>query len=282
MTAPTWHQDTIDSLSQLLAADPSVLALVIRGSLACADSIVDEWSDVDATIVVADGALDRYYLRPSWLAPLGDLLAWSAEDHGEIKTLRVCLDPFRRMDLSFVCPGSLQRPESLPFAPIPDPCRILWSRIPHLAQLAVPVTALPPDPATEIGHLERLNGSFWYKATLAIARIARNDLLVGGHLALDLARDCLVLQMVLRDRQEGTTIHRLGGWGNEVLNELSWQASGLGAAGLLRLIRRCCVLFDDLASQVSDAHQAHHVRIAGMIDQAASYCEATQRQWKAR
>ncbi|TNM64534.1 hypothetical protein FHN55_13495 [Streptomyces sp. NP160] len=58
---------------------------------------------------------------------------------------------------------------------------------------------------------------FRQAAALAVVKLARNDLLIGMHLALGLVQRCLVQAMVLRDRQLGTASHRVGGPFNEVV-----------------------------------------------------------------
>ncbi|MBO0813135.1 MAG: hypothetical protein J2P23_13970 [Microlunatus sp.] len=50
-----------------------------------------------------------------------------------------------------------------------------------------------------------------FLAALAAAKLGRGDKLIGGHLALEVLRACLVVAMQLRDRDLGTTVHRTGG-----------------------------------------------------------------------
>jgi hypothetical protein len=49
-----------------------------------------------------------------------------------------------------------------------------------------------------------------FLAALAVSKLGRGDRLVGGHLVLELLQYCLVQAMLLRDRDEGKTIHRTG------------------------------------------------------------------------
>lgn len=85
-------------------------------------------------------------------------------------------------------------------------------------------------------------------AALAVVRFARDDLLIGMHLALGLVQRCLVQAMVLRDRQLGTTSHRVGGPFNDVVARLDrlrrhpWTADG-GMA----LVRDAAEAYDELA-----------------------------------
>lgn len=49
-----------------------------------------------------------------------------------------------------------------------------------------------------------------FLAALAVSKLGRRDQLIGMHLVLELLQACLVQAMLLRDRDEGTHIHRAG------------------------------------------------------------------------
>jgi hypothetical protein len=271
MALELWQTHTLDQLSQLLAADPAVQALVLTGSLA-ADLPVDPWCDLDLKVVVAGTAMGRYFPSPTWLAPLGELVAWEAAEHGASQVLRVCLAPFRRLDISLLRAGELTVPADSGSGVTMGPERILWSRGQLLgAPLPNGIEArpgAPPAAAAVRSELERLSTGFWFGATLAIARTVRNDLLVGAHLALALIRDCLVLQMMRRDQHLGTTIHRCGSWGNELVAELAWPEPVGSAAAVLGLVDRSAVLFDRLAAQLSAEYRPRHPWLAPVIQAA--------------
>ncbi|MEO3946708.1 hypothetical protein [Gorillibacterium sp. CAU 1737] len=50
----------------------------------------------------------------------------------------------------------------------------------------------------------------WFKYFIAIKKFVRQDHLIGLHLLLDLVREYLVVEMLERDKQHGTNIHRFG------------------------------------------------------------------------
>ena len=50
-----------------------------------------------------------------------------------------------------------------------------------------------------------------FLAALAVTKLGRGDRLIGTHLVLEILQACLVQAMLLRDRDEGTTVHRVGG-----------------------------------------------------------------------
>lgn len=96
---------------------------------------------------------------------------------------------------------------------------------------------------------------FWFKAMLASYKVIRNDRLIALHLALDLVRDCCVVAMMLRDRAEGTNIHREGGTGNNVVANLESACSACTVTGILDIIEQSGVQFDQLASQWSEGYR---------------------------
>jgi hypothetical protein len=57
----TWQTHTLEQLSQHFAAEPDAKAFVLTGSLAAVDVTPDFWSDIDAKIILADQAIERYY-----------------------------------------------------------------------------------------------------------------------------------------------------------------------------------------------------------------------------
>ena len=83
----------------------------------------------------------------------------------------------------------------------------------------------------------------------------RDDLLIGLHLALDLPRYCLVLQMIRRDRALGAAIHRHGGFGNDLVARLCTDAQSWSPGEILGLIVRSSEIFDELAATLSPAYQ---------------------------
>jgi hypothetical protein len=65
-----------------------------------------------------------------------------------------------------------------------------------------------------------------FRAALAATKLGRGDRLIGTHLLLEILQACLVQAMVLRDRDEGTTLHRTGGPRDDL---------AVAVAGLLQL-----------------------------------------------
>lgn len=104
-----WQLPAADELAALLALDEAVRAIILKGSLVCGGA--DRFSDVDLTIIAEDGAIDRYAGYMHWLAPMGAVFAAQrfADDRGV--TMRLCLEDFRRFDLSFLCRSGIDEGE---------------------------------------------------------------------------------------------------------------------------------------------------------------------------
>ena len=113
---------------------------------------------------------------------------------------------------------------------------------------------------------------FWFKAAVAITKVVRNDLLIGLHLALDLTRDCLVLQMIRRDREKRTKNHRIGGWGNELVARFSWDGQKCSPVKILDLITRSCETFDELALRLSPSYSQRGPLLFSIIELARDAC----------
>ena len=277
---PTWQGRAIEQLGKLFLDDADARAFVLTGSLAGADGEVDEWSDLDAKVVLADQAVDRYYLSAAWLQPFGRLIG--AERHAGqcTRTLRVCLEGFQRFDLVFIPASALRNPSAWDQILFLQPYRVVWSRLPELAPDLKPnleaLIASPPSPEEfqniSSAEIERMADAFWFKAAAAITKVVRNDLLIGLHLTLDLARDCLVLQMMRRDRVKKTKIHRTGGWGNELAARLAWDGQESSPVKIIALITRSCEAFDELALALSPDYTPRGPHLFAAIERARAAC----------
>jgi hypothetical protein len=267
-----WHTLAVERLSQLFVKEPDARAFVLSGSLAAREIQEDAWSDVDAKIILADCALDRYFMSTAWLNPFGRLVGAERHERRFAKTLRVCLESFQRFDLTFIAESALETPSLWDRNPFHPEYAVVWSNIPDLETriASFPWAAEYQDVARE--EIERMADEFWFKATQAIVKVVRNDLLIGLHLALDLVRDSLVLQMIRRDREKRTTLHRIGGWGNELVTRFSWNGQEDSAEEILNLIRLNCEVFDELASELlPDYDQRGHLLFPS-IESAKQEC----------
>lgn len=259
-----WHEQTLQSLADLLEPDPDVVALAVFGSVAGATH--DEWSDIDLLLVVADCAFQRYFPTTDWLRPLGTIYA-SDPHSGELRsTTRVCFTDFRRLDLVITTESSIEQIRAWPRVPFYSASlRTLFSRSPRVDKLLAEPFEAPRPPSFSDDALSAMANGFWWKCVLAVTKVLRNDLLIALHLTLDLVRDCCVLRMLLRDRATGTTYHHSGGAGNDLVAQLDMTRFPYTAAGILDGIEQSAITFDRLAADWSSTYQEHRHPLVGWI-----------------
>lgn len=104
-------------------------------------------------------------------------------------------------------------------------------------------------------------------AALAAAKLGRGDRLIGLHLALDLMRSCLVQAMLLRDRDQGTTIHRFGSDRDALANEILSLA--VGTAGITprpSIVERAVELYGRWRSELEPDYRPDWSGLHAMID----------------
>jgi len=271
-----WQQRALREVAAFLEADEAVRAVVVTGSLAREHAPLDAWSDIDLVVVLADGMVGRFFPGTAWLSALGEVygLDQSATPWGGVT--RVCFADFRRVDLILIAESSFPVADTWASTPLWAGARALLSRsavVDAALARAIPPPAFAPVSAE---RFERMVEQFRFKATLAVGKVVRADLLIALHLALDLVRDCCVLGMMLRDRAAGTTHHRVGGGGNLLVPQLGATQHPYTALGILDSIARSVRIFDDLAQQWDPAHQDHHQPLLAWIDDAREIVIASQ------
>jgi predicted nucleotidyltransferase len=263
-----WQQSIVSQISRILRDDPEAKAFVLIGSLAQKEVQVDEWSDVDAVVILTETALDRYFLSVEWLGSLGRPIGVERHEAGSAKTLRVCLEGLRRIDLTLVPESALADASSWEHNLLAEPYVILWSRIDGLEAKMSTLPSAQPFRDISDAEITHRADEFWSKASVAVVKVLRSDLLVAAHLVLDLVRDCLVLQMIRRDREKGTTVHRTGGFGNEIVAKLWTGGQGSSPDEMLSLLERSCLVFDELASFLWDGYEERTRHLLPAIERA--------------
>jgi predicted nucleotidyltransferase len=271
-----WQELLLHELSEALRAEVGVRALVLTGSLADSTVSPDEWSDIDLTAIVADRAAADVLSRSGCLARHGEVIGLERHDDPGSTTLRVCFAPCRRVDISLV-PEAVLKSAARGESSRPTRAHLLlWSKLSDLEGQIQEQFPAPPFRGHSAEGIATLVEAFWFKAATAIAKTARNDLLVGLHLALDLCRDCLVLRMIDRDQAEGTNIHRMGRSGDEAATELLPTDAATTANGILDLVRRSTLTFDNLALQVLPGYLRRAGALAPALCRAEAVCGLRQ------
>jgi len=265
-TPDLWQSDAVHALRAALKDDDAVKALVLIGSCASRDVEPDPWSDVDVVVVVEDAAVPRFFPTLDWLDALGEVYASSLEDNGPPNVIRAYFTDGRRLDAIVLRESTLATIDDWGLNLFCYGARPLFSRCPALdraLERGFAPSASKPPPAE---HLARISDDFWFKAMLAVHKVARNDLLVALHLSLDLIRDCCVLGMLLRDRQTGTNHHRDGSAGEPFVDELTAAHHAYTAHGILRSIEQSSIIFDGLSSRWCESHRSRRQPLLRWIE----------------
>jgi hypothetical protein len=159
----------------------------------------------------------------------------------------------RRVDIVFMTATTVKQSDQVKFW---QPLRIVFSKLTALTeQLLKPDNDSSfslPSPA----EFERMTNQFWYRSTVAVYKVIRDDWLIAWHLALELMQDCCVLGMMLRDRLAQTNHHHSGPMGSDIVSPLLALPTAYTATAILDLIAETAVLFDDLAGQWSKEYEA--------------------------
>jgi len=265
-----WQEDTLLELKAVLQSFRSISAAFVVGSLANEAVQEDYWSDIDLIVVVTDQVRHQFYSDTAWLAQFPPLFAVSRSQDPPRYTLRVCFSDMRRIDFIFILESAFQVSGTQELDRFDPHRRILFSRSievdPVLSENTQ--TILPLEEQSPDSQFSELSNDFWFKGSLAVYKIVRNDLLIAFHLALDLIRDCLVVKMMLRDRTEGTTRHRIGGLGNDLVAHLTAQPIDSSPGGLLALIESTSQSFETLVDEWSPEAAGKSRPLLGWIRQA--------------
>jgi predicted nucleotidyltransferase len=249
-----WQTQAIKELQTLLTQNDKVIAFAVFGSVLHPHEKLDTWSDLDCLLVVNEEAYSQFYPAKGWLEPFGELYTQQQSETMFYGTLRACFVDFRRLDILVTIPSNLIQLTAWPRVPFWEGLHLVFSRSDPITQFlsqAFPATE-PTFPSPS--QFDEMVNHFWFKAMLAGYKIIRDDRLIALHLALDLVRDCCVIGMMLRDRSGGTNIHREGGEGNNVVENLQDACSSYTSTGILDIIEQSAIQFDQLTAQWSRAY----------------------------
>ncbi len=232
----TWQRALAEQASRTALDEPGVESVEVTGSLADPDAELDAWSDVDLRVVLAGGS---EFDGSRFVARFGTPWALTTQTTTGELVHRVVYDDGRRLDLVVVTRGGV------PLGGV---------RVPRSVAGAV-----------ADGSLVEVRQA----AALAVAKLARDDLLIGMHLALELVQHCLEQAMVLHDRELGTTSHRTGGPFNEVVARLDGlRRHPWTPAGGMALVREAADVHDELAVRLDPSHVADWSGLDALLRQA--------------
>jgi hypothetical protein len=215
------------------------------GSLAA--GAVDEWSDVDALVIVPDGDLAGFWPDRSWLPPFGRLGDPVAYKHWPFRTssgvTQVLLDDGRHLDIMVIEDSAAEE------------------RLALLADLR-PVTG--PD------SLDRIANELLFDAMGAVTRSARDERLLATQLALRLVDHCLAASMVIRALSTGTCVHPGPSAHDALVDLLPAIPSGPRPDDILRLVTAAFDCFDQITAHAGYKPTFPRTAIDRLIQRATS------------
>ena len=226
-----WREELLEKVVACAATFSDAVSVEVFGS--SVNGEMDAWSDLDVRLSVPGKLFARMFPAKEWLGALGDiwvLRQWFDETSA---TTRLVFRDGRRLDLRFE----------------PGDGRTLEISL--------------PEPESKLAGLD---AEFRFVAVQAVAKLGRNDLLIGAHLVLELERMDLVVAMLLRDRDLGTTTHRRGGPYNHVVQRIG--GPGVTVGDWLDRIERAMVLFGKLSRQLDAGWREDWGPLQGFIEQA--------------
>lgn len=244
MATELWQQKTLEEIKKLFSNYNSVHGLAISGSLNT--DIVDIWSDIDLIVVVEDDKIPEFANDLGWLKPLGTIFAYQNKGDEYSTTIRVVFEDFKRTDFVFTTVSALK-------AIVQSPRSNLWQNIKVIYSDSEVIKTLLdseyiPEKPKEFSkkQFQDLVNNFWFISSLSLSKVIRKDLLVALHLALDLYKECLLLAILIRDKETGTTLHKTGGMGNDLAKSIHIPLKDTSQEAILDLLKQCGQEFQKL------------------------------------
>lgn len=258
----------LENLISYFKLNSNVLGLLLFGSYAQPDYQPDYWSDIDVLVVVRDSELDYFFPALEWLNSLGKIYTYSQSSDKFRFTTRVCFDDFSRIDFVITTEGNLAEISKWSSVPFFSGLKVLFSWSPVVDNITTQKFSKPDNPSVTQEQLTEMIRDFRFKSMLTVYKVVRGDLLIALHLAQDLIRDCSVLGMILRDRATGTTIHKHGGTGNQLVLQLEVAQKPFTSLGILDSIKESNVIFERLVREWSSDYQENRQPLFDWIERA--------------
>lgn len=269
----TWQEETISQLQVEFKRNEDVIAFAVFGSTARLDNKPDFWSDIDGLLVVKDIAFGKFSNDLTGIKFIGEIYSYQHQPGEDSQTYRLVFNDFRKLDLIIIKQPAIDAilyPYSSPY----------WKDIKVLFSKSTEIKRKLEDAKKEItiAHFSEqqfrdLVNNFWFVASLALYKTVRNDLLISQHLTLDLYKDCLLLGMILRDRETGTNIHKTGGMGNDLAQDLNLSLGKITQGSIINLIDDCGKSFDQLCIKWNPKFLPKHPILNEFIQKAKSELE---------
>lgn len=177
-----WQIAASKQMYDILTSFSDVEKIEYKGS--CLNpAILDKYSDVDIIIFLKEDYQICFTTDFSVIfKTFGNIFAYEIFQYEKQDVLRLCFDNGHRFDLTVIykCKKELNAADT-------KVCSI-----------------------DEPTGLDETINKFWFYAIMVIMKLGRNDYLIASHLALELCQLSIVIQMLLRDFNKKTNIHRYG------------------------------------------------------------------------
>jgi hypothetical protein len=172
-----WQTIAAEKMSSFIQDFLPASKISFNGSLLDPNTI-DVFSDVDMKVSLLTNALvNMKNLISAFSERVSGVLGYEIHNNYDNDVLRMCLNNGWRYDLTFVYPEPQKRN------------------------------------AVDLSFLDKVENtvnSFWFASSMALVKLGRNDYLIAAHLALELCQLVIVMQMLVRDEEKKTNIHRFG------------------------------------------------------------------------
>lgn len=258
-----WQKQSLEHMCNILKGLPETSTIILKGSLAMDTKIADKWSDIDLLVILENDSLDKYYSSLSWIQQMGKIFAIQKFKSEESATLRICFDDFSRFDIVLA--------EKLHIREISFGSRIkvLYSDIADIEEIILNQPKNDKFQVPTKTQFEEMANNLWFLAISAVSKIIRGDYLVGSHLALEMAQNCVVLQMMIRDKRKGTTVHRTGDCEYvQIISNSGYLESLQMPVNILKLIDRSGFEFDRLAKEYSEDYIGKYEKLTEWLKEA--------------
>jgi len=172
-----WQTIAVDKFSNFIGNFLPLSEISVIGSCLEPNSI-DIFSDVDLKILLSDNsAINFNKLIKAISQQFDGVFGYEVHNNCNNDVLRFCLNNGWRFDLTFVY--------SMPKVSVE--AEILLS-----------------------AKIDSIVNQFWFIASMVLVKLGRNDFLTAAHLALELCQLNIVVQMLIRDDEKKSNIHRFG------------------------------------------------------------------------
>lgn len=254
-----WQEEALPKLVNILKEKEEVECIILKGSYADDQITIDKWSDIDLLIFVDDNNIKDLFNNKELLSSFGNVFALVQVESPTSMVLRICFDTLVRFDLIFMKTSYLKNAHDLEAGLFDRKHKVLYSKVESINQIILNAPKSSPFSPCSPEEFNNIADKFWLLAVIAINKLVRGDYLIASHLALEMTQDCIVLQMISRDKEKGTNVHRTGEFEFvEILDKIKGIMKEDQAIKIIEIIKESCKTYDELATRYSKAYKSRY------------------------